>query len=429
MGDTFERIQTRAKAKVVHSPVVPRRVFKGAAKDKSIKSSSPSISKELRKFKEKKLEDTVIIGDVNKHNLDKSSLEMEGEMENLKRRLLDVEGFRNTITELMGKVTAGEEDMRELRNENERQRQKIVELENRNLVGDRNARENAPQGDNANILGNLINGLQRLSTDSGRPEFGDAEANPQEFIDRLERYFRVAGTNESMKLIIAEDALRGVAKLWLDARLTRFDTYAGFRGAFLEHYDSSTYRMRTKLNWSARRYNSRMGSMQEYYLRQIKEARFIFPDVTSKAINTELAQQFPESVRSSLAVADFSNNDTIFNALAYLDMGGEHRDRKRAGQESGDNFNKIRENVRKMGTTENQRYYDANGRGNDERRWQGGQGRNTESNRRHEYDWRSRDHAGWNSNARQATFQMPNTNQPPPNWNRADRQQDARNLN
>lgn len=349
---------------------------------------------------------------------------MERELAEMKERLAGIDMFRNALEELKGKVLASETRVRELREQNEVQQNRIRELERGNNARNPDAPNAVPGRNNAlneNFLENLINGLQRQNIDYRRPEFDNRDSqNPKEFVNQLERYFGVVGTREESKLIVAEDALKGLAKLWVEARATSFTTYAQFKESFLETYDSATYRMKAKLNWSLRRYHSREGGLQEYYLKQVKEARYIFPDISAKTINTELAQQFPENIRVSLATADFSQNETISNALAYLDLGS---DRQKANKDISENQHRNKEGVRNVGVARGGPYG-----GQDARKYQNSREFENQ-NRGNPYYSNGRNYGFDNQRGAPSRFQMPDVNRPPPNFNRSSAPRNEPSLN
>lgn len=411
------RSETRLRGKVVHSPI-KHSPFKSYAGNSKTKTAVNSESKFIAKESQRK------------------SSNMEQELAELKERLAGVEAFRNLITELEDRVSTGQVQVRELREQNELQREKIRELERGNNVRVPGPQNVAPMGDNAmnvNLLGNFLNGFQRLNTDYRRPEFDNQESqNPREFINRLERYFGVVGTREETKLIVAEDSLKGLAKLWLDARVDSFATYEEFKNSFLEVYDSATYRMKAKLNWSLRRYNPRVEGLQEYFLKQLKEAKYIFPDISVKAINTELAQQFPENIRASLATADFADNEIISNALAYLDLGSDARYRQKTNRDIPENNHRNREGIRNMDVMHDRHYEENNAR----EQYNGRQGFENQQVRANAYHGPQNYHRGrgrggnfGNRQGVNAGFVMPDLNRPPPNVNYQNQPRNARDLN
>lgn len=419
---------TRSRAPVLHSPLpqVKKRNASNLAQANyssiGVKGNSDAKNSLSRKNTGSVTAETSFVIEESRA---RDPIRMEQQLEEFQRRLADVETFQQKITALENKITAGELRIEDLRAENDRQKGKIQELENRNV---------APEPNNVandNMIGNLINSLQRLNTQCRRPEFDGRDAqNPKEFIQKLERDFEISGTRENSKLVIAEDAMKGLARLWLDARGTRFGNYQEFKDAFLETYDSSTYRMKAKMQWSLRRYSQKYGGLQEFFLNQVKEAKYIFPDFSARAINIEIAQQFPENVRSSLATADFTNNETISNALAYLDTGSDHREKKKVGNDMGDNSYRTKEGVRNIDVARGDPYEKEYTRGNDHRWETKYQARENVAQNSHN-NFRGQqggNFAGNRNNRGNAAFAMPNLSQPPPNYHQ-NRAQNARHLN
>ena len=95
-------------------------------------------------------------------------------------------------------------------------------------IGDRAESVNSTQVNNDLVRG-ILNHFQSQKVNISLPTFDGLSCNPVEFIQNLEKYNLRKNIPEEVKLVIVEDALKGKAKLWHDARDVPFRNFRDFQ--------------------------------------------------------------------------------------------------------------------------------------------------------------------------------------------------------
>lgn len=147
-----------------------------------------------------------------------------------------------------------------------------------------------------------------------------------EFVEGLEKFFKIKNVKDDRKMLIVEHALEGKASLWLDLR-QNIQNYNEFKEQFLDEFYSVPTRVQFKNSWMGCRYDSDKDSLQTYYYRQLKESRYFIPRLSDYEINYQIIQQYPNWVKETLATINYNNESLIGQTLANLD--GIRRQRER----------------------------------------------------------------------------------------------------
>lgn len=120
--------------------------------------------------------------------------------------------------------------------------------------------------------------------------------------------------------MLVEDALIGRAKLWHDARVFPFVSYSHFKEKFLEEFYSIEARMVAKSKWENRRFESIDNSLQEYYIEQVRDAKFCSTSLQEYEVNYLIVKQLPQRAREVLVTIDYMDTSKIIHTLARLDV-------------------------------------------------------------------------------------------------------------
>ena len=180
-----------------------------------------------------------------------------------------------------------------------------------------------------NEICNVVSAMTGNQFDVKMPTFSnEIERNPQEFIEELEKFFRIKNIKENKKISGVESALMGKAQYWFHLQ-DNFASYNEFKNAFITEFYSIPTQVKVKSAWASRRYQSQDGNFQTYYYQQLKESNYILPKLSEFEKNYTVAQQFPSWVRQSLASCDFQNSNSIAQTLAYIDVIRDEKYRER----------------------------------------------------------------------------------------------------
>ena len=115
------------------------------------------------------------------------------------------------------------------------------------------------------------------------------------------------------KLNVTEDALKGRARVWFEARPNSF-----IRSSFLQEFYSLEARAEIKNSWTMRKFKHSDDSLTEYYTEQRRIANHISPPMDTYEINYHIINQLPPRVREVLSVIDYADVDRIAQALSRL---------------------------------------------------------------------------------------------------------------
>lgn len=174
------------------------------------------------------------------------------------------------------------------------------------------------------LLNGLVNHLQYLNINIKVPKFSD-NINPLEFLNDLEKYFRFKNVRPEHQLVVIESLIDGRVKLWYEiVKDTLFD-FNSFKSAFKNEFYSIPVRVKFKSQWMSRKYNKTTdGTMQTFFYKQLREARYFDPPLTPYEINYSIMQQFPPSTRVALSAVNLSDSNLVAQALFQIDGTHSH---------------------------------------------------------------------------------------------------------
>lgn len=216
------------------------------------------------------------------------------------------------------------DEMREAREAREAQDREIRRLreENEQLRNNSNATEGGER--NAGMLNGLVHGIQSMNLNVKLPRFGnDLTVNPNEFVEQVEKYFRVKKVQDECKLLVLETLLDGRARDWYKAQNNAYADFEAFKVAFIEEFYSTATQVRLKAQWSARRYAQSDQSMQSYFHKQASVAQYFTPKLDQYEINYSVVQQLPMRARDALVTINYGDTNAVARALAQLDASFE----------------------------------------------------------------------------------------------------------
>ena len=266
---------------------------------------------------------------------------------------------------------------------------------------------------------NIVSALGFPQLEYKLPKFSDENGcHPLEFLESLEKFFRVKNINDDRKMASIEIALEGNARVWLNLQ-NGFDDYNTFKTAFQARFFSIPIQVKVKNKWATREYNEKInGNFQSYFYQQAKEASYILPKMSEYEKNYIIMKQFPWWVQEALASANFEDANAIAHTLANLDAIRYEKNAKRESRQFMYN-----ENNRNQQQFNNPQSVSVKGM------YAKNQSQNnfnhSKYNRRNNYynnggNWRFRNSQNNNSNSGNLTghsttdFSLPDTRYPPP---------------
>lgn len=181
---------------------------------------------------------------------------------------------------------------------------------------------------NEQLVNGLVNQLRNLQININVPKFCE-ESNPMEYIESIERYLKLKNVCEEQCLMVVENIIEGRVRIWYEVVKNQVSTFIEFKHAFLNEFYSIPVRVRFKNQWAYRKYKSSDGSMHSYFYKQLKETRYFDPPLTPYEINYSIIQQLPSRIRSNLSTVNFSDSNSVAQALAQIDLAQEDFERQR----------------------------------------------------------------------------------------------------
>lgn len=143
------------------------------------------------------------------------------------------------------------------------------------------------------------------------------ERHPVEFINRIEKYFRIRKCHLDAYLDEIVGALEGPAEKWIAVDVQHVETYAEFKHKFLERYWSEATQMLVRNDIIRGRYDCRNdGSMANHFRTQVAMLRFIDPPLSDRDITSIMINHYDDSVRRVLKL---HSSWTVPTLAAYLD--------------------------------------------------------------------------------------------------------------
>lgn len=158
-----------------------------------------------------------------------------------------VENIQSKTSNMTGNLPPGNPPTNEeLAAEVARLRQ-LNNVQNAQLAELRARLQTESQDSKSRLVKTLIEGLKGLKVDIKLPRFEDSE-NPNQFIQRLEKYIAAKQLSESDVLHALNGALGGRAQTWFDTHKDSFRKYNNFKIKFLADFYSIPIRVKIKSN-------------------------------------------------------------------------------------------------------------------------------------------------------------------------------------
>lgn len=160
-------------------------------------------------------------------------------------RLIDTEGINVRERDQEG-LNRLREELAQTRRDLEAIRAAIAEQQNQQRNVLRQASENGQNRVNADEIETIISSVQNFNVDIKIPKFKDESTlNPMEFVEGLEKFFKIKNIKEDRKMLVVEHSLEGRASLWLDLR-KEIQSYNEFKERFLDEFYSVPVRVQFK---------------------------------------------------------------------------------------------------------------------------------------------------------------------------------------
>lgn len=293
----------------------------------------------------------------------------------------------------------------------------LTKTQNDQLQGMRKQLAEVPvNNNNQQFFQTLIDGMRAIHIEVKPPKFRDAQ-NPQVFIEKLDKYFKIKHISLNERLEYLDDVFDGNEKLWFETQT--FADYASFKKKFIEEFYSVAVRVRIKADWHKRKFDPSKDQLNSYFLNQVKDAQYFTPQMENYELHYTIIQQLPMRIREILSAVDFADFEKICQVLSQLDI--TFRD-KQESSKRGPLFHGDRTEEKRGESRGNQ------SRGGEGRPMQGGS--QQQSNNRGNFAAKvvtsnigmspgraeSNSHYFTNFNAEEEKISLPNLSIPPPTW-------------
>lgn len=170
---------------------------------------------------------------------------------------------------------------------------------------------------NQQLIQTLIDGMRAVNIDIKPPKFRDS-SNPQLFIDKLEKFFKLKQISNTLRMEFLDEVFDENEKLWYDTQT--FKDYNDFKKKFIADFYSVPVRVRMKSIWSSKRFDPSKDQLTSYFLSQVKDAQYFSPPLENYELFYTIIQQLPTRVRELLSTIDFSDLSKITQVLSQLDL-------------------------------------------------------------------------------------------------------------
>ncbi|KAL7307659.1 hypothetical protein TKK_0000343 [Trichogramma kaykai] len=165
----------------------------------------------------------------------------------------------------------------------------------------------------------MISNAQSMQLDIKIQEFEDENSmNPLEFLDDVDRFYRIKNIKDDKKLNVMSVLLQGKARIWFEL-YSPFQSFDQFRKAFINEFYSVSIQVKVKNKWVSKRYDERLKNLQTFFYRQLKEANYLRPKMSDFEKNFTIVQQFSADVRKTLTTINFNDTNAIVLTLSNLD--------------------------------------------------------------------------------------------------------------
>lgn len=144
-----------------------------------------------------------------------------------------------------------------------------------------------------------------------------AKQHPVEFLNCIEKYFRVRKCHLDAYLDEIMGTLDGPAEQWLNVDVQHVDSYAEFKEKFLERYWAEATQVNVRNDIIRGKYDDKKdGSMAEYFRFQVSRLRYIDPPLSDREITSIMVRHYDDSVSRILKL---NSSWTVPSLASYLD--------------------------------------------------------------------------------------------------------------
>ncbi|KAB0796553.1 hypothetical protein PPYR_04772 [Photinus pyralis] len=161
-----------------------------------------------------------------------------------------------------------------------------------------------------------------------KPLFNPVRFHPVIFLERFDRYFRLARFDEVEKLEVVRGCLIGTALDWMSVRGKSWRDFEHFKGDFLAYFWSIDQQHAERTRLTSKRFIAEGGlSMPQYFLKQVSLFRAFQPPIPEEMIVADIMRQYPQSIRALWAVCPVRDVDGALKFLERQDVAGDKRPR------------------------------------------------------------------------------------------------------
>lgn len=161
-----------------------------------------------------------------------------------------------------------------------------------------------------------------------KPLFNPARFHPMIFLERFDRYFRLARFDADEKLEVVRGCLIGTALDWASVRESSWRSFDDFKKDFLAYFWSTDQQHAERTRLTNKRYVAEGGlSMPQYFLKQVSLFRAFQPPIPEEMIVADIMRQYPQNIRALWAVCPVRNVDGALKFLERQDVLGGKRPR------------------------------------------------------------------------------------------------------
>lgn len=143
--------------------------------------------------------------------------------------------------------------------------------------------------------------------------------HPQEFLEALERHFKIRGTPDDRKLDFAIDQLEGDVSIWAQNKKSKWKNWGDLQRDLLEMYWSDNVQKRVLAELlRPRLYNAKLGTMTHHAWYWVKKTQYMDPPVGQKLLIEALIRHYPTEVEDILLGATIETVKGLINLLERI---------------------------------------------------------------------------------------------------------------
>lgn len=158
--------------------------------------------------------------------------------------------------------------------------------------------------------------IKDLSVYSGN----DDQLNPKEFIAGVENFFSEAQASDRTRILEAGRLLTHKAATWYQAKSGTFVSFNDFKTRFLSYFWNETKQNKIRSRvFVPGQYRPEMGDMSDYFLNNLKKARFLDDPIPERTLLAAIISHFPSDVQWALTHCNARTEDLVIEKLLELD--------------------------------------------------------------------------------------------------------------